>query len=282
MLLFEKLALKSSKKTKTGYSVDEEVLTELAKETPLVALILEHRSLKKLSGTYIEGILKEVIGKKVHTTYSSIGAATGRMSSERPNLQNIPASQSGYGHAIKACFRAKDADHTLIVADYSQMELRILAMLSGDPSLIEAFRSGEDIHARTAKMIYGVSEVTSDMRRTAKTVNFGVIYGVTAFGLSRQSDLSPVEAKRFIDAFFAAYPSVRSYYDELVEKGKVDGYVSTYFGRRRYLPGLMDTNKTLQAAAVREAINLPIQGTAADVVKYAMLRIDENTHLSDL
>lgn len=275
-LLFDRLKLTSSKKTKTGFSVDEEVLSELAKTTPIVALILEHRGLKKLKGTYVDGILKEIQSghNRVHTTYRSLGAATGRMSSNNPNLQNIPAADNGFAADIKRCFIPRDQDHVLIVADYSQVELRILATLSGDTNFIEAFQSGEDIHRRTARMIYWVDEISSEMRRVAKTVNFWVVYGVTAFGLSRQTELNPAEAKKFIEAFFTAYPWVKTYYTRILEEGRNNGYVETYYGRRRWIPALNESNKMIRAMAEREATNMPIQWTAADVVKLAMVALD--------
>lgn len=188
-----------------------------------------------------------------------MGSSTGRLSSEDPNLQNIPTGV-GYGQRIKSCFIPSKKDNLLVVADYSQIELRVLAFLSGDAELIDTFDRGEDIHTRTGKFIFGENvEITSERRRIAKSVNFGVIYGITGFGLSKMINASPTEATRYIEAFFLRYPGVKSYYESLLENGRKNGYVETYFSRRRYIPGLSDANKTMRAIAEREAINMPVQ-----------------------
>jgi DNA polymerase-1 len=368
VILFEKLGIKPSKKNKTGYSVDTEVLEEIAKEYDIARLILEYRTLAKLDSTYITGLLKSInpITRRIHTTYDSLGAATGRMSSNDPNLQNIPTG-IGYAREIKSCFVATpqmknskfkiqnygtdssrtqndkagnlvpngilfdkswilnlESNNILLVADYSQVELRVLAFLSQDENLLDAFEKGEDIHTRTARFLFKTplsrgdggsqggfvsipswergqgdlvsenseqnpqSRVTRDcpldrepvwkptpeQRRIAKTVNFGVIYGITGFGLSKTLGCSPYEANQYIDAFYTKYPKVREYYDILLENARKTGYVETYFGRRRYIHSINDANKTIRSIAEREAMNMPVQGTAADMIKLAMVELD--------
>lgn len=280
---FETLGLKPIKKNKTGYSVDNDVLEEIAKTHDVARMILEYRGLSKLFSTYVEGLLSAVDLRDgcIHTTYDTLWTTTGRMSSNDPNLQNIPAWE-GYAREIKECFIARP-DHILMVADYSQIELRILAFLSQDSALMEAFIQGEDIHTRTARFLFENSlsyalspdwTPTSEERRIAKTVNFGVIYGITGFGLAKTLGVSPWEAQKYIEAFYLRYPWVRVYYDTLLENAREQGYVETAFGRRRFIPWLRDANKTLRSIAEREAINMPIQGTAADMIKIAMVDID--------
>lgn len=273
-LFFETLAIKPLKKNKTGYSVDVDVLEEIAKTHDVARLILEYRGLSKLSGTYVDGLMRAVwLDGRIHTTYDSLGAATGRMSSNDPNLQNIPTGD-GYAREIKECF-VPSAGNTLLVADYSQVEIRVLAFLSQDPSLIDAFQNGEDIHMRTARFLFWETiEITSHMRRIAKTVNFGVIYGITWFGLAKTLNCSVVEAQQYVDAFYTRYPGVRIYYDRLLESARANWYVETYHGRRRYIPGVNDGNKTMRSIAEREAMNMPVQGTAADMIKIAMVELD--------
>ncbi len=274
-ILFGKLGIKPTKKNKTGYSVDTEVLEEIAKEYDVARLIIEHRTLSKLQSTYVESLLKVADKKthRVHTTYGQLGAATWRMSSNDPNLQNIPTG-IGYASEIKSCFIPSEGN-IFLVADYSQIEIRVLAWLSQDHSLLDAFEQGEDIHARTAKFLFpDVSEISSEQRRIAKTVNFGVIYGITGFGLAKTLGAPPWEATKYIEAFYAKYPGVKNYYETILEDGRALGYVETAFGRRRYIPGLNDANKMARSIAEREAINMPIQGTAADMLKIAMLNID--------
>ena len=220
--------------------------------------------------------------KRIHTTYNQLGAATGRLSSEAPNLQNIPSGE-GYADRIKACFKPEKPDFSFLVADYSQVELRILASLSGDPALIETFERAEDIHTRTARFLFGENTtITSEYRRIAKSVNFGVVYGITGFGLSKVLGTSPAEATAYIDKFYAMYPRVREYYQGILDGAKKNGYVETFFGRRRYVPGVNDANKMIRSATEREAINMPIQGTAADVIKLAMITIDEYIRSNNL
>ncbi len=305
-LLFGKLSIKPTKKNKTGYSVDNEVLEEIAKDYDVARLILEYRSLTKLQSTYVESLLPLIdTTGRVHTTYGQIGAATGRMSSNDPNLQNIPTSV-GYGSEIKSCFVPSEGN-IFLVADYSQIELRVLAWLSQDRSLLEAFEKGEDIHARTAKFLFDpviakneaiqasgtldrharsqVAEPwkpTNEQRRIAKTVNFWVIYGITGFGLAKTLGAPPWEAQKYIEAFYERYPWVKNYYETILEEGRALGYVETAFGRRRYIPGLTDANKTIRGIAEREAINMPVQWTAADMLKYAMLDIDAKVREKNL
>lgn len=282
VILFEKLGIKPTKKNKTGYSVDNDVLEEIAKNYDIARLILEYRGLAKLSSTYVEWLMKSVGSDgRIHTTYDSLGAATGRMSSNDPNLQNIPTGD-GYAREIRECFVPSEWN-TLLVADYSQIELRILAFLSQDASLLEAFEHGEDIHARTAFFLFGDKvgwdkktwKATGEQRRIAKSVNFGVIYGITGFWLAKTLDCSPWEAQEYVNAFYTKYPGVRSYYDKLLEDARSSWYVETYFGRRRYIPWLSDANKTMRAIAEREAMNMPVQGTAADIIKIAMVELDK-------
>ncbi|PID84614.1 hypothetical protein CSB09_00125 [Candidatus Gracilibacteria bacterium] len=273
-ILFEKLGIKPLKKNKTGYSVDTEVLEEIAKSHDIARSILEYRLLAKLNSTYIIGLSKAIQKETstIHTTYESLGTSTGRLSSNDPNLQNIPTGD-GYAEEIKSCFIPRKGN-ILMVADYSQIELRILALLSQDPHLLEAFENGEDIHERTARFLFpNEKTISQDQRRIAKMVNFGVIYGITGFGLAKTLGCSPWEAGRYVDAFYEKYSRVGEYYDDLVKKGEEDSYVSTLFGRRRYISSLTDANKTLRAAARREAINMPVQGTAADILKFAMREI---------
>lgn len=276
VLFFETLGIKPLRKNKTGYSVDVDVLEEIAKTHDVARLILEYRSLAKLSSTYVEWLMKSIDSRdgRIHTTYDSLGAATGRMSSNDPNLQNIPTGD-GYAREIKSCF-VPSKGNILLVADYSQVEIRVLAFLSKDHNLTEAFQKGEDIHMRTAKFLFGDEvEITSHMRRIAKSVNFWVIYGITGFGLAKTLDCNTWEAQKYVDAFYEKYPGVRTYYDTLLENARRDGYVETYFGRRRYIPGVNDANKTMRSIAEREAMNMPVQWTAADMIKIAMVELDK-------
>lgn len=275
VLFFETLGIKPLRKNKTGYSVDVDVLEEIAKTHDVARLILEYRSLAKLSSTYVDGLMRSIDSRdsRIHTTYDSLGAATGRMSSNDPNLQNIPTGD-GYAREIKSCF-VPSSGNILLVADYSQVEIRVLAFLSWDANLTEAFQKWEDIHMRTAKFLFGDDiEITSSMRRIAKSVNFGVIYGITGFGLAKTLECSTWEAQKYVDAFYEKYPGVRTYYDTLLENARKNWYVETYFGRRRYIPGVNDANKTMRSIAEREAMNMPIQGTAADMIKIAMVELD--------
>ncbi len=277
-ILFEKLGLKPLRKTgkKTGYSTDQSVLEKLSEEHPLPKLILEHRQFVKLKGTYVDS-LPELINDetgRVHTSFNQTVTATGRLSSSDPNLQNIPI-RTEEGAKIRRAFVPRDDDHVLLSADYSQVELRIMAHYSDDPTMIEAFRRGEDIHARTASEVYGapLDEVTPDMRRRAKTANFAVIYGVSAYGLSQQSDMNVTESGQFIDTYFRRYPGIKRYMDDRINFAQENGYVTTLLGRRRYIPDINSQNRQIRQFAERTAINTPIQGTAADMIKLAMIRI---------
>ncbi|MBI5267587.1 MAG: DNA polymerase I [candidate division Zixibacteria bacterium] len=277
-ILFEKLQLPTKGKTtkKTGFSTDVGVLEELARIHPFPQLILDYRQLTKLTSTYIDA-LPELINPKtgrVHTSFNQTIAATGRLSSTDPNLQNIPV-RTEEGRQIRKAFIPRDGDYVLLAADYSQIELRILAHYASDEVLITAFKNGEDIHVRTAAEVYGVGldKVTGDMRRVAKTANFAIIYGVSAYGLSQQTGMSVSEAKEFIDTYFNRYPGIRTYIETTKQFARDNGYVTTLFNRRRYLPEINDRNFNVQQFAERTAINTPIQGTAADIIKKAMIQI---------
>jgi len=277
-VLFERLGLPATKRTKTGYSTSAEVLEALAREHEIAAKILEYRQLTKLLGTYIDG-LREVIDPctgRVHTTFNQTITATGRISSTEPNLQNIPVRMET-GRRIRKVFIPSSEGHVLLGADYSQIELRVLAHLSGDEGLQEAFRRGEDIHTRTASEVFGVhlEEVTETMRSRAKSVNFGIIYGISDFGLARDTGVSREEAREYIEQYFRRYPMVKKYLDETVQKARKDGYVTTIFSRRRYLPDINSRNRGVRSFAERTAMNTPIQGSAADIIKLAMVRVQK-------
>jgi DNA polymerase-1 len=279
-ILFDKLKLVNKpKKTKTGqYSTAEVVLSYLAKDHAIVADILEWRSVKKLSNTYIEALPEQVNSKtdRVHTIFNQAVAATGRLSSNHPNLQNIPI-RTERGQLVRKAFVPRDENHILLAADYSQIELRVIASLSGDTEMQEAFQKGEDIHASTAAKVFGVSlsDVSREQRSQAKTVNFGIVYGVSAFGLSNQTNLNRSEAKALIDAYYETYPQLKTYIRQQVDFARENGYVETILGRRRYLKDINSQNSVVRGAAERNAVNAPIQGSAADIIKIAMLRIHE-------
>ena len=285
VILFEKMGLPVIKKTKTGYSTDAEVLDTLAQEYEFVKDILAYRQLTKLNSTYIEGILKLVDGEtsKVHTTFNQTITATGRLSSTEPNLQNIPI-KTEEGKRIRKAFIPSVSGNVLVAADYSQIELRILAHMSKDPVLVESFQNGEDIHRRTASEVFGVpmEAVTKEMRRNAKAVNFGIIYGQTEFGLSKELGISRGEAKEYIENYFKRYSGVKRWIDEAVQDAKVTGISTTMMGRKRYIKDINSKNFNLRSFAERTAVNSPIQGTAADVIKVAMLRVQENLKASKL
>ncbi len=273
-ILYEKLGITKGKKIKTGYSVDSEALEEIQEEYHIAELLLEYRGLEKLRSTYVEWLLKH-IGQdgRIHTDYRQTWASTGRLSSVNPNLQNIP-SGSWYPERIKAAFQPKEDEKCFVVADYSQVELRILAILSEDEELIRTFERGEDIHARTAHFLFGEwKEISSEERRIAKAVNFWVIYGISSFGLAKMMKISQKDAKMYIDTFFHRYPRVSLYYENLLKHARETGFVSTFFGRRRTIKWLHDANAMLRQWAEREAMNAPIQWTAADVIKFAMVQI---------
>jgi DNA polymerase-1 len=277
-ILFDKLKLVDKpKKTKTGqYSTAEDVLSYLAKDHTIISDILEWRSIIKLSNTYIEALPQQVNpnSNRVHTIYNQAVAATGRLSSNYPNLQNIPI-RTKRGRSVRKAFVPYDDDHVLLAADYSQIELRVIASLSGDTEMQEAFTKGEDIHASTAAKVFNVSldEVTREQRGQAKTVNFGIIYGVSAFGLSNQTNLSRSESKALIDAYYETYPQLKAYMHQQVDFARENGYVETVLGRRRYLKDINSQNAVVRGASERNAVNAPIQGSAADIIKIAMLRI---------
>jgi len=286
-ILFDKLKIGGAKqkKTKTGqYATGEEVLTYLANDNPIVKQILDWRQMVKLQSTYILALPEQVDKKtlRVHTDYMQTVAATGRLSSNNPNLQNIPI-RTERGRQIRKAFVARDENYTLISADYSQIELRIIAALSGEENMIAAFQNGEDIHRATAAKVFDVAleEVSREQRSNAKTVNFGIIYGVSAFGLSSQTSLSRSESAALIDAYYKTYPRLKSYISEQVDFAREKGYVQTILGRRRYLKDINSANAVVRSAAERNAVNAPIQGSAADVIKIAMINIhkklrDEN------
>ncbi len=263
------------KRTKTKqYATGEEVLRKLVNKHEIVNKILEYRQLKKLKSTYVDA-LPELINMKtgrIHTSYNQAVTATGRLSSTNPNLQNIPI-RTERGREIRKAFVPRDEHHVLLAADYSQIELRIMAALSQDEHLIDAFRKGLDIHAATAARIFGVSleEVTSDMRRKAKTANFGIIYGISAFGLSERLSIPRKEAAHIINAYFEQYPAVKSYMDSCIHDAKALGYVETLKKRKRYLPDINSKNAVVRGIAERNAINAPIQGSSADMIKIAMI-----------
>lgn len=277
-VLFDRLKLnEKAKKTKTGYySTSEDVLEKLRGKHPIVEKLLAYRGLKKLLSTYIDALPALIHAEtgKIHTSFNQAVTATGRLSSTNPNLQNIPVRDE-LGREIRKAFIPDNDDCLFFSADYSQIELRIMAHLSGDPHMIEAFRSGADIHAATAAKIYGVSieEVTSDMRRKAKTANFGIIYGISVFGLAERLGISRSESKELIDGYFKTYPRIRVYMDESIEVARKQGYVETIFKRKRFLPDIHSHNAVVRGYAERNAINAPIQGSAADVIKLAMVRI---------
>ena len=278
VILFEKLKLPVVKKTKTGYSTDVSVLELLAAEHKLPKQILSYRQLAKLKSTYVDALPGEIFKNtgRVHTSFNQTVAATGRLSSSNPNLQNIPI-RSDMGKEIRKAFTA-EGDNMLLSADYSQIELRLLAHLSKDRALKDAFDKGEDIHARTAADIFGSSldKVDENSRRMAKAVNFGIIYGLSAFGLSRQLNISRKDAKDFIDQYFLLYSKVRGFMDNTIAEARECGYTLTMFNRRRYLPDLKSDNRQIRESAERVAINSPIQGSAADLIKIAMIRLSRN------
>ncbi len=275
-VLFEERKLTPGKKTKTGYSTDVAVLEELAPFDPVPALVLRHRTLSKLKSTYVDALLLQIdAADRVHTSFLQTGTATGRLSSKDPNLQNIPIRDEE-GRRIREAFIAKEGC-VFISADYSQIELVVLAHLSGDPALISAFRDGKDVHARTAALIFGIDEadVLSEQRRVAKVINFGVMYGMSAFRLARELGISRTEAAAFIEAYFKTYSGINNLIGDLVKRCEETGYAQTILGRRRFIPAINSANKTEKAAAERVAVNTPIQGSAADIVKTAMLHVDQ-------
>lgn len=287
VILFEKLNIDpNAKKTKSKqYSTGEEVLVKLTHKHPIIDKVLEYRGLKKLLNTYVE-TLPEIINPKtgrIHTSYNQAVAATGRLSSVNPNLQNIPIRDEN-GREIRKAFIPSEPGRVYFSADYSQIELRIMAALSKDPNMIEAFANNLDIHAITASKIFKIqeSEVTSDMRRKAKTANFGIIYGISSFGLSQRLNIGRSEAKEIIDGYFEAFPQVKAYMDQCIEDARKSGFVKTLLGRKRYLVDINSANAVVRGVAERNAINAPIQGSAADIIKIAMIRIQNRLEKENL
>ena len=273
-VLFEKLGLPAYKKTKTGYSTNAEVLDKLRGQHPIISEVLEYRQYTKLKSTYVDGLLKVIDPDgRVRTSFQMTVTATGRLSSTEPNLQNIP-TRTELGSELRRMFAA-DEGNVLVDADYSQIELRLLAHISGDEAMQAAFLSGEDFHTVTAAHVFGVEigEVTAAMRRAAKAVNFGIVYGISAFSLSQDLYVTVAEAKSYMDAYFARFPGVKQYMEDVVEKARADGYVETMMHRRRSLPEIKATNHNMRAFGERVALNMPVQGTAADIIKLAMVRV---------
>jgi DNA polymerase-1 len=286
-VLFDQLQLDAkAKKSKTGqYSTSEEVLLTLKPKHPVVGMILAYRELKKLISTYISALPTYINAEtgKIHTTYNQTVTATGRLSSSHPNLQNIPIRDED-GKEVRKAFIPED-EELFLSADYSQIELRIMAHLSGDKNMINDFTSGHDIHAATAAKIYKkpIEEVTKDERRKAKVANFGIIYGISVFGLAERMNVDRREAKELIDNYFATYPDICAYIERCKEEARANGYVTTLFGRKRFLPDINSRNAVVRGYAERNAVNAPIQGSAADIIKVAMINIyrrikEENLH----
>ena len=286
-LLFEELQLPKTKRTRTGgYTTDANALEGLRGAHPIIDKILEFRQLSKLKSTYVDA-LPQLISQRtgrLHTSYHQTGSATGRVSSSDPNLQNIPI-RTELGRQVRRAFVAEKApDWLLLSADYSQIELRVLAHLSQDPGLVEAFLNGEDIHSATASQMYDVpaEQVTADMRRIAKVLNFGVVYGLSAYGIAQQTEFNPEEGQRFIETYLAKYPGIQQYIESVKEQARQAGYVSTVLGRRRYIPDIHASNYNVRQAAQRAAVNMPIQGGAADIMKLAMVRVHDRIRESAL
>ena len=276
-VLFDHMGLPHGKKTKTGYSTSIDVLEDLADKYEIVSEVLEYRKVVKLNNTYCEGLTKLADENgRVHTTFNQTVAVTGRLSSTEPNLQNIPI-RTELGKAMRKYFITKNENYVLVDADYSQIELKVLAHMSKDANMIYAFRSGADIHTMTASQVFGVApeDVTPELRKRAKAVNFGIVYGIGSFSLSKDLHVSNKEAKQYIDSYFATYPDVHCFIKSLIESAKMAGYAKTMFGRIRYIPELASSNKNMQAFGERAAMNSPIQGTAADIIKIAMINVDK-------
>jgi DNA polymerase-1 len=276
---------KNPKKTKTGqYSTSEEVLSELAKENSFVKLILEYRSISKLLNTYIDSLPKQISSRtnRIHTQYIQTVASTGRLSSINPNLQNIPI-RTNRGREIRKAFIPKNKDYFILAADYSQIELRIIASLSEEENMINAFKNNEDIHTSTAAAVFNVpiKEVSREQRSNAKVVNFGIIYGVSAFGLSNQTNLNRKEAKELIDKYYLKYPKLKMYISNQISFARNKGYVETVLGRRRYLKDINSRNGIVRGASERNAVNAPVQGSAADIIKLAMINIQEKINQNE-
>ncbi len=284
-MLFERLQIPPVKKTKTGYSTDADTLMKIRSKHEIIPLILEYRKYTKLKSTYADGLLKFISERdgRIHTTFQQMVTATGRISSTDPNLQNIPI-RTELGGEVRRMFVPSDGRKCFIDADYSQIELRVLAHITGDEEMCRAFCEGSDIHAQTASQVFGVpiSEVTSEMRRVSKAVNFGIVYGISEFSLAEDIGVSRAEAKRYIDAYLSHYCRVRDYMKSIVESARRDGFVTTMFGRRRYIPEITSKNFNLRSFGERVALNAPIQGTAADIIKIAMIRVSKRLSESGL
>ncbi|MDP8266080.1 MAG: DNA polymerase I [Candidatus Aceula meridiana] len=284
-ILFEKLKLPVVKKTKTGFSTNESVLHKLAPKHKLPALLLDYRQLTKLTTTYIDALPKllDAKTKRIHANFDQAGTETGRLSSRNPNLQNIPI-RTDLGRQIRKAFIPSDKNHIIVSADYSQIELRILAHLSQDKNLIKAFKNDEDIHQFTAGLIFDVKsdKVTREMRVAAKRVNFGIVYGMSAFGLAKDLGVPQSEAQEFIDKYFLRYPKVSEYMQKEIKKAEKDGFVITLLNRRRYIPEIHSDNMSIRQFAQRQAINTPVQGSAADLIKLAMIQVQEKIDIEDL
>ncbi len=285
-ILFGKLCIPGGKKTKTGWATGVEILQGLSREYPICARVLEYREVTKLKNTYID-VIPSVTDKhdgRLRTIFNQTATATGRLSSTNPNLQNIPV-RSDLGRRIRRAFVAPAGDYVLLAADYSQIELRLMAHLSGDEAMRRAFAQDQDIHDFTARQIFSLGPdavVDGNQRRMAKSVNFGLLYGMSDFGLAQRLEIGRPEAKAMTQAYFARFPKVRAYIESVIGKGREDGYVTTLLGRRRYMPALRSSNYMLRSAAEREATNAPLQGSAADIMKLAMVRIDAGLSREDL
>ncbi|MBQ9085847.1 MAG: DNA polymerase I [Clostridia bacterium] len=274
-ILFEKMSLPKFKKTKTGYSTDAETLQKLIPYHPIIEDILDYRQVTKLKSTYADGLIKAADSEnRVHSIFNQTGTATGRLSSSEPNLQNIPV-RTELGREFRKFFIPKNKDYLLIDADYSQIELRLLAHIANDSAMIDLFLSGKDIHTMTAAKVFHVppEQVTADLRKKAKAVNFGIMYGIGEYSLSEDLSISRAEAKEYIENYFAQFPSIREYLDRVQVEAKESGYATTFFGRRRYIPEILSSNKNLQHFGERVAMNSPIQGSASDIIKIAMISV---------
>ncbi len=283
-ILFTKLGLPAGKKTKTGYSTNADILEKLRPYHPIIEDILYYRQVAKLKSTYVEGLLKVADENgRIHSSFNQTGTVTGRLSSSEPNLQNIPI-RTELGRELRKFFVPKSSDYVLVDADYSQIELRLLAAISGDEAMISAFRSGEDIHTSTAMAVFGVTkdEVTAELRKRAKAVNFGIVYGIGDFSLSQDLGITKKQAKQYIDSYLAGYPLVDKYLKDIIKTAYDNGYVSTLFGRRRYIPELQGQNKMLKSFGERVAMNSPIQGSAADIIKIAMVNVNKELRESGI
>ncbi|MBQ0099213.1 MAG: DNA polymerase I, partial [Firmicutes bacterium] len=284
-VLFEKLKIGKGKKTKSGFSTSAEVLEELSNEHPVIPLILRYRQIAKLNSTYVDG-LKDLVNKKtglIHTCFNQTVTATGRLSSKEPNLQNIPIREDE-GRELRKFFIPKNENGFIVGADYSQIELRLLASFSKCDALIDAFKRGDDVHAITASRVFNVplDKVTKEMRRNAKAVNFGVIYGISEYGLAKNLHISPKDARAYIDNYFKTYPEVKKYMDGNIAFAKENGYSITMMGRRRYIRELKSSNFNLRSFGERVAMNMPLQGSSADIIKLAMINVSNRLKKENL